>query len=157
MNKESGFTLIELIIVIVILGILTASAVPKFIDLQSDARLATMQGLKSALESASTMTFSKTKIEGVGELADEYLPSGLRVRYGYPFANQTSIKLVVDFNSELKMYGSTYNVVTFAFTEEFEAANISAADVKNSALCKLVYTGAVKGERPDISISDCND
>ena len=77
MNKESGFTLIELIIVIVILGILTATAVPKFLDLQSDARQVTMQGLKSALESASTMTYSKTKIEGIGELADEYLPSGL--------------------------------------------------------------------------------
>ena len=91
-------------------------------------------------------------------ISDHLLNSfGIRVRYGYPFANQTSIKLVIDFSSELKMYGSTYNVVTFAFTEEFEAANINAADVKNSSLCKLVYTGAVKGERPDITISDCND
>lgn len=38
MNKQSGFTLIELVIVIIILGILSVTAIPKFLDLQGDAR-----------------------------------------------------------------------------------------------------------------------
>ena len=156
-KQQVGFTLIELIIVIVILGILSSTAIPKFLDLQSDARHATMEGLKASLESASTLTYSKTMIEGLGELADEELTSGLRVRYGYPFANQTSINLVIDYSTELKMYGSIYNVVTFAFVEEFNSANISAGDVRDSELCKLVYTGADKGERPDIDISGCKE
>lgn len=46
MRKSNGFTLIELIVVIVILGILAVSAAPKFIDLQSDARAAVVNGLK---------------------------------------------------------------------------------------------------------------
>ena len=40
MNKQQGFTLIELVIVIIVLGIIAAFAVPKFINLSSDARLA---------------------------------------------------------------------------------------------------------------------
>jgi MSHA pilin protein MshA len=42
MNKQAGFTLIELVIVIVILGILAATAIPKFIDIQGDARASSL-------------------------------------------------------------------------------------------------------------------
>ena len=62
---SSGFTLIELIVVIVILGILAVSAAPRFINLQSDARAATLKALMGAVKSANSMILGKAVIHGV--------------------------------------------------------------------------------------------
>ncbi len=50
MKRQQGFTLIELVVVIIILGILAVTAAPKFINLQSDARTSAIQGMKGAIQ-----------------------------------------------------------------------------------------------------------
>lgn len=69
MNEQKGFTLIELVVVIVILGILAVTAAPKFIDLQGDARGATLQGVKAAIETATAGVHAKSLIAGNDNIA----------------------------------------------------------------------------------------
>ena len=57
-NQQSGFTLIELIMVIVILGILAAFALPKFADLSGDARASSLNGALGSVRSASAIVHS---------------------------------------------------------------------------------------------------
>lgn len=58
-KQQSGFTLVELIVVIVILGILAAVALPRFIDVTQDARKAALQGLAGGLRSAVSLVQAK--------------------------------------------------------------------------------------------------
>jgi len=57
-NNQQGFTLIELVMVIVILGILSAVAIPKFIDLAGNAQQAAAQGVAGSLASASAINYA---------------------------------------------------------------------------------------------------
>jgi prepilin-type N-terminal cleavage/methylation domain-containing protein len=57
-QAQRGFTLIELVMVIVILGVLAAVAIPKFVDLKSDAQAAALQGVVGGINSASAVNYA---------------------------------------------------------------------------------------------------
>ncbi len=61
MNKQSGFTLIELVMVVVIIGILASMAVPRFYDASSDALLAAQKGTVGAVRAAHVIAIAENK------------------------------------------------------------------------------------------------
>lgn len=58
-TKQQGFTLVELVVVIVILGILAATAIPKYVTYTTEARIASLNGLAGAIRSAVTLVQSR--------------------------------------------------------------------------------------------------
>ena len=154
-KAQSGFTLIEVVTVIVILGILSATAIPKFLDLQGNARAATMKGLKGALEGAATLTFSRAAIDGYemnsaaqnAALTKPYTVNGAIVEFGYPVATKMSLEAVAelsagDWSFKLPIQATTPPSIEIAL------------DNDNSG-CMVVYQQALAGQRPIIQVSGC--
>ena len=93
-NKQAGFTLIELVIVIVILGILAVTAAPKFISMTDEANEAAVLGLKGGMAAAMQITYARSTIEGEeGDEGDGVIGinTGVITSFGYPTATEDGI------------------------------------------------------------------
>ena len=120
-NGQQGFTLIELIMVIVILGILAATALPKFADLGSDARKASLKGLQGAINSAVAITKAAWLVDGS---KPSTINGGITVSAttGIPTADAAGIGAALSSHDGFGLSGATF----------------TATD-GGSSTCKLVY------------------
>ena len=84
-KSNQGFTLIELIIVIVILGILAVTAAPKFLSLSGDAREGVLNGLAGNMKSTASIYHSRALIED-GGLENGFVNENILFDQGYPVA-----------------------------------------------------------------------
>lgn len=141
-NKTTGFTLIELIVVIVILGIMAAIAGPKFVNLQTDARISVMKGVEGAVRSAATLAYSKSLIEGEegNATGSSVSMSGNTVNtvYGYPAGAAGGINLAMDASADINI-AYAGGVATFSHALK--------------ATCLVTYTQATSSTAAQVNAS----
>jgi len=151
MKKQAGFTLIELVIVIIILGILAVTAAPKFLNLQDDARTSTLKGVEGSLNSAGAMVYSKSVIAGNDKLPDTTLDIGngvnVAIAYGYPKATEADLKKVLDLSAGDWSFGTPVSSSIKIFP-----TGVSASTATN---CFVTYTQAGSGSLPTTEVKDC--
>lgn len=102
MKKAQGFTLIELVIVIVILGILAITAAPKFLNLAGDARASTVNGVKAALQSANAVIYSKAVLQNQQSLSSGTVTDtqgSIATVFGYAAATTAAVTAALDVAS----------------------------------------------------------
>lgn len=145
-SNNRGFTLIELVIVIVILGILAVTASPRFLDLQGDARAATVEGVQASLAGAVNIAHSKALIQGVNGTnatpASTTNPA-IPMVFAYPeaLANIETTLLDVtdaDWNTFLNAAGNQVRIFPAAIT----IANATAAFANDVTQCYVQYDEA---------------
>lgn len=135
-RKEKGFTLIELVMVIVILGILAAFALPRFADLGNDARSSSLQGLAGAMKSAAAIAHAEQLASGAGLGANVTLEGQAAVTMvnGYPTADNAGIVAAIDVD--------TTNDYTVASDDTGGTAGGSTITLEIQDNCHVQYTAA---------------
>ena len=134
-RQQSGFTLIELVLVIVILGILAAFALPRFTDLSTEARIAAINGLAGSVRSGAALAHATQLAQGVASTGDIIVDNiTITLVGGYPNFDTIDDML-------LDITGFTYDGAG-----TFQKDGVTGA-------CTVTYAEAVTGAFPSVVVA----
>lgn len=134
-SNSRGFTLIELVVVIALLGILAAFAIPRFASLEREARIATVQGLSGSLRSAAAMAHGLFLATGATPVSME--GQNVDIVNGYPDAETIDQTLA--------------DTTGFTFTDDGTTTTFTKTGAGGT--CEVTYQEAAANGAPTIAVN----
>ena len=126
-KQQSGFTLIELVIVIVILGLLAATALPRFANLTGDARRAALSGVEGAVRSGAAIVHAQALVNSQTGATGSVVLEGQTVNTVFGYPSTTDIDQAIDVTGDVSFAGGVYTI-TASGTCEVEYIQPAAAN-----------------------------
>ena len=147
-NKQAGFTLIELIMVIVILGVLSAFALPRFADLGGNAREASINGLGGSVKAAANIAHAQSLANGAAQNDNVTLEGqAITMINFYPTADAAGITEAAQVSAG-SAAGDDYTLGTPTAGIRYELAGGTDA-----ATCSVLYEAAGANGTPTITVT----
>ena len=171
--RKRGFTLIEIVVVIIVLGVLAVIALPKFVNFHADSKVAVLEGIAGAMKSSLDIVHSKAVIEGenVDSGSIEYAGVTIPLYNGYPAVDGndsfdelnrqvrawldidsvslTTIKLDNDAAPFFVDKSSPNNQIYIFFSEDLNDKSVSFN-------CHIRYENAINATEPVITVNHCD-
>lgn len=152
MKNNKGFTFIELIVVIIVLGILSVTAVPRYLGLQKEARESVIQNVASALVSGSELIHAKAILKSKEKQNSAKImhnDKNIPIAFGYPRVRNDSADAIKDLKKWLRI-----NNLSNAgnFTIKKDGKKTVKLEYKNVPNCYVTYENASKNNPPKIKI-----